>query len=42
LPWGQAATGVLYAGDRDRLNSLTLGGCQFMDMTEIEVYGRPS
>jgi len=97
--WSQASTGVMYAGNRDKLNPLTLGGnltgikfirltmlnpqvptadsplsactgaadcgtdpnddtgvakhcapgedqafggCQFMDMTEIEVYGRPS
>ena len=97
--WSQASTGVFYAGNRDKLNPLTIsgnltgikfirltmlnpqvptdpnpasactgpsdcgtdpndnsgvaahcgpgkdngfGGCQFMDMTEIEVYGRPS
>jgi len=97
--WSQASTGVMYAGNRDKLNPLTIGGnlagikfirltmlnpqvptdpnpasactnatdcgsdpnddsgvathcgpgkdnafggCQFMDMTEIEVFGRPS
>ena len=95
--WSLASTGVMYAGNRDKLNPLTVGGnltgikfvkltmlnpqvpnatsgscndaatcgsdpnddsgvaahcgpgkdngfggCQFMDMTEIEVYGRPS